>query len=483
MNPSPEEDSDKGAGALFPLSGVLERLPRARKLIVLDDDPTGTQPVCGIPVITRWQVDDIRWALRAGGSGFYILTNTRSLDASQAGDRVREIGRHCLAAARLEDLDVTLVSRGDSTLRGHFPLEVTVIGGLYDSDSPRTIVLAPSYIEAGRITLGGIHYVVTPFGRVPAGETEFATDRTFGYRSSRLSDWVVEKTGGAIDVADIMEVPLGYLRSGGTSLAESIVTTRPRVVIADAESDDDIRALAIATMDAEAAGTRILYQVGPSFVRARLGQDTPLPLSRDRLARLVNFPESHGLVVVGSHVDLTTRQVDALMEGSPDVVRITLDVSQILSPRLREKHINTVVTEAILALQTHTVLIETSRTLQSGQDPEESLLISTTVSKALVTAVHRVVSTEKPAYIIAKGGITSSDIATAALGITRAMVEGPLLDGIISLWRPVEGPVEGLPYIVFAGNVGDDQSLVRAVARMEEARSDAASTDQKAASQ
>jgi uncharacterized protein YgbK (DUF1537 family) len=66
-----------------------------------------------------------------------------------------------------------------------------------------------------------------------------------------------------------------------------------------------------------------------------------------------------------------------------------------------------------------------------------------------------------PAWVISKGGITSSDIGTEALGIGRAWARGTLLPGIILLWEPVNGPYVGVPYIVFAGNVGDDSALAR----------------------
>jgi uncharacterized protein YgbK (DUF1537 family) len=68
--------------------------------------------------------------------------------------------------------------------------------------------------------------------------------------------------------------------------------------------------------------------------------------------------------------------------------------------------------------------------------------------------------------VVAKGGITSSDIATQALGIRRAIVRGTLLPGIVSLWEIACGPFQGTPYVVFAGNVGDDESLRAVVAKL-----------------
>ncbi|NKX51898.1 hypothetical protein HER39_15260, partial [Arthrobacter deserti] len=45
----------------------------------------------------------------------------------------------------------------------------------------------------------------------------------------------------------------------------------------------------------------------------------------------------------------------------------------------------------------------------------------------------------------------------------HAIVRGPMLPGVVSLWEPVEGPAQGIPYVVFAGNVGNDQSLLDVV--------------------
>ncbi|WP_288027191.1 nucleotide-binding domain containing protein, partial [Arthrobacter sp.] len=78
---------------------------------------------------------------------------------------------------------------------------------------------------------------------------------------------------------------------------------------------------------------------------------------------------------------------------------------------------------------------------------------------AVVEVVNRVLKTAPPRFVIAKGGITSSDVAAHGLEIRHAMVRGPMLPGIVSLWEPVDGPAKGIPYVVFAGNVGDDQSL------------------------
>ena len=68
--------------------------------------------------------------------------------------------------------------------------------------------------------------------------------------------------------------------------------------------------------------------------------------------------------------------------------------------------------------------------------------------------------------MIAKGGITSSDVATKGLSIRHATVIGPMLPGIVSLWSGQDGPAQGIPYIVFAGNVGDETSLAEVAEKL-----------------
>ena len=99
----------------------------ALKIVVIDDDPTGSQTVHGCPLLLRWDAASLAQGLRQPSPLLFLLANTRALDPEQARQRVREICRAlgpALAAAQAEGVidGWLLVSRGDSTLRGHFPL-------------------------------------------------------------------------------------------------------------------------------------------------------------------------------------------------------------------------------------------------------------------------------------------------------------------------------------------------------------------------
>jgi hypothetical protein len=63
------------------------------KVVVLDDDPTGTQTVHDVPALTEWSEEILRIELENDGPGFYLLTNSRSLPLPHAQSMNREIGR------------------------------------------------------------------------------------------------------------------------------------------------------------------------------------------------------------------------------------------------------------------------------------------------------------------------------------------------------------------------------------------------------
>lgn len=445
---------------------LRDRVRRGRTVVVLDDDPTGTQAVADVPVLSSWSPDDVRWAMRRPVGGFFVLTNTRSLSPADAAAVTREVVDVCLEVARADGVDVAFASRSDSTLRGHFPLEPDVITERSAAAGLATdaVLVVPAYVDAGRLTAGSVHWVRQGDRLVPAAETEFARDATFGYRESGLRRWVEEKTGGRVAASAVHAVTLTDLRDGGPGAVAKQLTalTGGRVVVVDAATDDDLRLLALAVLEAEAAGKRFVYRVGPSFVRARLGQKATAPLSGDRLSPLLTGTSGHGLVVVGSHTAVTTRQLDRLRERLP-VTALELDVAALHDPTTAGRHVAAVADRVAAALRTGTAVVSTSRTVVTGADGAASLALARTVSASVVDLVRRVTERTRPAFVVAKGGITSHDVATKALGIGRARAAGTLLPGIVSLWEPLDGPARGVPYVVFAGNVGDDDSLAAVV--------------------
>jgi uncharacterized protein YgbK (DUF1537 family) len=176
-----------------------------------------------------------------------------------------------------------------------------------------------------------------------------------------------------------------------------------------------------------------------------------------------------GLVVVGSHTNLTNQQVE-YARAHQELIEVELDAGKVVADT-RQHHIQEVAGRVATSLEQANVLLITSRNVVSrgGQDGE--LALSRLVSVALTDALARLEGHE-PAWVIAKGGITSHDVAVEGFGIRRAVVLGQLGQGITSVFRPVAarpGTV-GMPYVVFAGNVGNEGSLSEAIDRLEAGR-------------
>jgi uncharacterized protein YgbK (DUF1537 family) len=107
------------------------------------------------------------------------------------------------------------------------------------------------------------------------------------------------------------------------------------------------------------------------------------------------------------------------------------------------------------------VAVYTSRKLVAGEDAESSLNVGNRVSEGLVELVGRIEM--RPRYMVAKGGITASDIATQAFGVKRALVPGQILPGVPVWFLGDESRFPGLTYVVFPGNVGGADAVTRVV--------------------
>ena len=439
-----------------------------RVFVVLDDDPTGTQSVADLPVLGAWDVTDFAWAFASGAPAVYVLTNSRSLDPHAAERVNREVVRNALEAAAAAAVHVAFVSRSDSTLRGHFPLEPDVISSEIANAGGTPIanvVIVPAFPDAGRVTVNGTHGMLDGDEFTPIGDTEFAEDSTFGFTSSRLADWVEEKSHGRIAASDVVEVRIDVLRHSAEAVAD-VLRAAPdgAPIVVDAVVEEDLVQMALGLEIVESEGRAFVYRVGPPFLRARIGQRRRQPLSTEGMSH--DAATRGGLIVVGSHVGLTSRQLAHLTAHRDLAAIVEIDVPRLLDPATGTQEVARAVAAASEALHHGDVVLHTSRTLVRTDDPDESLRISRRVSQAVVDSVHAIAEARTPRFVIAKGGITSSDVATRGLDIRRAHVKGSLFPGIVSVWEAVDGLAAGIPYVVFAGNVGDDTSLTAAVQRL-----------------
>ena len=439
------------------IQAALARSPG--KVWILDDDPTGTQTIADLPVLTDWDTAILRAEFAQPDPGCFILTNSRALTTAESRTLHRRLARHLTAAAAGRPF--SLISRSDSTLRGHYPLETDTLAehlGGFD-----LVLLAPYFEAGGRYTVDDTHYVAEGDQLVPAAATPFARDAVFGYTHSHLPHWVEEKTAGRIPAAAVRSLSLDLIRRTGPAGVECALLEAPAgsVVIANAVDPADMEVVAAGVLAAEAAGRRILARTAAAFVCARVGQRPPPLLTG---AQIVNPAGHGGLIIAGSYVPKTTAQI-ARLRATHDLTVIELPVADLLDHAARDR----VVAEATRAMNEalargRPTLVATSRELVRSADPETNLSIGAQVSRALIDIVAGLA--RAPRYLIAKGGITSSDIATRALGIRRAVVRGQILPGVPVWTTGAETRFPGLSYVVFPGNVGTDDALAAAVSKL-----------------
>lgn len=436
------------------------------KIIVLDDDPTGVQTVHDVSVYTDWSVQSVADGLREREKLFYILTNSRGMTAGETAAVHREIAANVAEAARRTGVSYLIMSRSDSTLRGHYPLETELLrqgmerGGLTVDGE----ILCPFFKEGGRFTIGNVHYVRYGGQLVPAAMTEFARDRTFGYTHSDLPGYVEEKTGGRCPAEQVTCIGLEQLRGQDyDGIERSLMAVRDfGKVCVNAADYCDVTVFAAALYRCLARGKRFLFRTAAGLVKIMGGVgDIPLLTRRDMIRRPT---DAGGLVVVGSYTEKTTAQLQRLL-ALPGVRPIPFqsDLALAGDEALSAEVDRCVALEerAIRAGRTAVCFTERRLLTAEGDTPDSVLARSVRISRAVQQLVARLRTA--PAFIIAKGGITSSTIGTGALRVKKARVLGQICPGI-PVWQTDEGSrFPGVPYVIFPGNVGGEDTLRQAV--------------------
>jgi uncharacterized protein YgbK (DUF1537 family) len=452
------------------LAGTVIR--SGRRVVVIDDDPTGTQSVANVPIVTQWTVSDLRWALTQPTTALFVLTNSRSRSVDDARQINREIVTNLAEAATGLEVDVSIISRSDSTLRGHFPAEPDAISEMWERQTGHrvdVILFCPAYPEAGRVTIDDVHWVTEGGVRVPVGETEFARDATFGFIHSNLKEWIEERSSGRWPARLVDSISLKDIRAEGPSLVAQKLMAHDdgAPVVVNAADPSDLDVVAMGVLIAESKGSTVLCRTGPSFVRARAGLSSRLPLSPAELRQATGQGLSdHGLLVVGSHVQMTTDQMRHVLQLG-GFVEVEAEVPTLLDPTRANAAIEAATMAVVGGLRRGDVLLRTSRHLITGSTPGESLSISRSVAKSLAGIVAAAVKQARPRWVIGKGGITASDIATTGLGFRRAWVLGQVLPGRVSVWTPALDRDHNQPLcVIFPGNVGDVHSLTEVVERL-----------------
>ena len=427
------------------------------KIIVLDDDPTGSQTVHSCLLLTRWDVATLKMALADAAPLFFVLTNTRGMDATRAAAVTREVCENLKAALADHPGPVLFVSRSDSTLRGHYPVETDVMNdvlGPFDAT-----LLTPGFFEGGRITRDSTHFLMVDGTPVPTHATEFARDSVFGYTTAFLPDYVAEKTGGRVAAKDVARLTLADLRAGKADAW--LAGLRDNAIgVVDGESSDDYRLFADAVLKAAASGKRLLFRSAASLLTA-LAKLPPQPVAAEAFSTLVRDGRP-GAVVVGSHVAKTTAQLTALLKEH-GVVGLPLDVTRVPAGRAA-------VVEELTASIAHahaqglSPVVFTSRSERQFASTAERLAFGGAVSGTLMDVVQRLPTTL--GFLISKGGITSNDVLSTGLALTASRVLGQILPGVTVVQTPADHRLPGVPVVIFPGNVGGDDALAQVYRRL-----------------
>ncbi|MBR4422442.1 MAG: hypothetical protein IKS69_07910, partial [Erysipelotrichaceae bacterium] len=238
--------------------------------VVLDDDPTGVQCVHDINVYTEWSYETMKQAME-NEKLFFLLTNSRAMSAEQTTAIHKQIAETVSKAAKELNKKYLFVSRSDSTLRGHYPLETDLLSQQLINDYGKADgeILFPFFKEGGRLTIDDVHYIRYGEELIPCGESEFAKDDTFGYRSSDLKEYIEEKTNGAYRKEDVMRFSLEELRKAKLDqLTNKLMEASDgRKIIVNAIDYIDVKIFCVALFRALKQGKIFIFRCAGSLVK------------------------------------------------------------------------------------------------------------------------------------------------------------------------------------------------------------------------
>ncbi len=448
------------------------------KIVVIDDDPTGSQTVHNCPLLFRWDKDVLVNAYRNKSPLLFLLANTRSMPPALAEGQIRTICyslRKLFFAERVSLNDVFLISRGDSTLRGHGVLEPKIIEeelGPFDATFH-----VPAFLEGGRTTVEGVHFL---HGE-PVHQSDFAKDQLFGYSTSHIPLWLEEKSNGSIKASSVFSVNILSLESALNSQAgmNNLLNNLSRLsgnrsVVVDAKNSSHLEVFVRAVKMLQGS-KRFLFRSAASLLTAF----ADLPVNSYDLSDLISLrcidqfnKLKPGLVMVGSHVSLADAQLTRLLdedecEGIELSVRELAGVLNDDCSRLNlsdfEMHYFQKLNKVLDS--SRTPVLYTSR----GELVFSSIQERLNFGISLANSMGRLAAKMAPklGYIISKGGITTQALLENGLKLSSVQLKGQLMPGL-SIVSAVLGEANlEFPVVTFPGNLGDRTTLFDAWELME----------------
>ncbi len=449
------------------------------KIIVFDDDPTGSQTVFNCTLLLEFSDKNLIRSLENPSDLLFLLTNTRALSPELAEEKTRKICRSLLKNLRVSEQrleDIFFISRGDSTLRGHGILEPNILNqelGPFDATFH-----VPAFLEGGRTTVNGIHLL----NELPVHKSIFAKDKIFGYSKSYLPDWIEEKSQGKIKSGMVKMVSIQTLNSaiqtkeGMNNLINFLykLSSNQHVVV---DAQLPIHLITFSDAIKSLYGKkRFLFRSAASLINAL--SSIPLnsnPIKEFSSLRLkgLNGKPLPGFILVGSHVQLADEQLGTLLQKKDYFHGIKLNVDQI-SKALDEKPLDLLLTdlerswlkEINSALDNDiTPVLYTSR--QELTFLSSSLRMSFGLQLAEIMARLTGSISNRIGYIISKGGITSQILLSKGLNLELVHLIGQVMPGI-SMVSAFSSNTSGcLPVVTLPGNLGNKNTLFELWERME----------------
>lgn len=428
----------------------------ARPLFVVDDDPTGAQAQAGVPLLLTWGAELVDEVLREDPRALHMLTNSRALDEHQA----YEIVRGAAEAVRSAAPEPRLVLRGDSTLRAHLLPEYAGVRDALAPGMAPPLLLVPALPAAGRVTLGGRHWLDRDGRRTPLEQTEFAADAVFAYRSGRLLDWAEERSDGYFQAADGWEIGIAAIRSDDgadlvrDALLGAAASSVPAAVVPDAETEADLATIAAGLRRAWETVPSIVVRCAPTFASVLSGAGAIGLAAPPRVERGL-------LVLVGSHVPVSTAQLARLAERYPRSL-VEVDAATLAGDAAgAAAALDGAVERATALLEADRLaIVATTRAVAAAALGAEAGM---RVARRMASVVERL--RDRTDALLSKGGSTSAVNVRDGLGAECVEIVGPVAPGV-SLWRVAGNGGEPYPVIVFPGNVGDAGTLVDLVEQM-----------------
>lgn len=431
-----------------------------KKYIVLDDDPTGIQTVHDVYMITQMDKISIEKAFLQSQNMFYILTNSRAFSKEYTIQYHKELIQNIIDVAKKLDIDFTIISRSDSTLRGHYPTETQVI---YDVLKQNHIhidgeILCP-YLDGIRRTENDIHYVLVNGVWVPVGKTEFAKDKTFSFQSSNLKEYVEEKTNKAYLASSCISLSIADLQDESLVASKLNSVSGFRKVIVNCTCMEDLKKFVSAY---EKTNKRYIFRCAASLVK-ELGHITDSSYLEKE--DCINDGLG-GLILVGSHVNKTKEQLEYLKENYKNLEWVEFNQHEILNGALEQETIRCTNIVNTLLEKNELVVLATRRDRVDfpSDDKEKQLEMATQISFALTNVLEQL--TQRPGFLITKGGITSSDALTNGLNVKMAHVLGQIEQNIGVIRCVDDCKFKDLPVVIFPGNVGDKMTLYNVVKKL-----------------